>query len=140
MFRGTARPRSYATAAAALTAAALAASPAWAAHESNNRAELVGSTASGVAIVNYAKGAPDEWKSTVNVDGLAPGAYTFRVAGGPQNRIQPVCDFVIEDNGGRQGCSDQSADLSGFSRAEIVDATGAVVASGVFERRGGQRV
>ncbi len=40
---------------------------------------------------------------------------------------------------GTDGCSENRLPLAGFSRAEIVDESGAVVASGAFERRGNCR-
>lgn len=131
--------RTYRTVAVLAVAAAMAgtsSTAAFAAHESNNRAELTG-VGTGVAIVNYAKGAPAEWRSSVNVRGLPDGTHTFRVAGGPMPAPQTLCTFTVGD--GRSGCS-SDADLRGFTTAQIVDSSGTVVASGVFARRGGQRV
>ena len=125
-------------AAAGLVVAAL---PAQAAHESNNRAELTSALDSGVtgkSIVNYAKGAPNEWKSVARVSGLTPAtAYTFTV-NGPAG-IQEVCSFTTNTRGAG-GCTDGEKDLGGFGTAQIRDADGAVVASGSFDRRGGNRV
>ncbi len=120
------------------------------AHESNNRGELSGTqngnTISGQAIINYAKGAPKEWRSTVNVKGnLAAGTYTFAAnlvipsQGGVQpGQFQEICTFTVSGNGGRQGCS-ADTDLEGFSRVFILDSDGNIVAEGAAERRGGQR-
>ena len=121
------------------------AAPAFA-HESNNRADLSGTqdgtAIAGMAIVNYAKGAPREWRSTVNLKGeLDPGTYTFYVSLNGTNQTA-VCTFTVDENGGRQGCS-ADTDLPGFNMATVREgnmvAAGDVVASGTFDRRGGQR-
>lgn len=113
------------------------ASPALAAHNGNNKAALSGPTgATGDAIVNYSEGT-GTFSSTVNVSGLAPGSYTFTVSLNGNN-VQIICGFVV-DGSGRSGCSDQDRALAGFNRAEIRDASGAVVASGDFARRGNCR-
>lgn len=115
------------------------------AHESNNRAELTGmqdgTALSGTAIVNYAKGSPTEWQSTVNVKGdLDNGTYSFFVAGGPSGAAGTlVCTFTV-DGSGRQGCSADTPLEVGFARAEIREEDGTVIATGVFARRGGNRV
>lgn len=106
------------------------------AHESNNQATLSGAV-TGNAIVNYVAGR-EGWRSSVNVRGnLANGTYGFFVAGGPSgNAGQLVCTFTA--GRGRLGCS-ADTDLPGFTRAEIRDSDGNVVASGLFARRGGNR-
>lgn len=113
------------------------ASPALAAHNGNNMAELSGPTgATGSAIVNYSEGT-GTFNSSVNTSGLEPGAYSFTVSlnGGS---VQLICNFVV-DGSSREGCSDQDRSLAGFNRAEIRDASGSVVASGLFARRGNCR-
>ena len=112
------------------------ASNAYAAHESNNRAELMGDGVSGKAIVNYVKGT-EGWSSTARVMGLEAGEYTFAVNLNGTNQTV-VCTFT-SDGHGSEGCSDQDADLPGFNTAVILDSDGNVVASGIFERRGGGR-
>lgn len=117
---------------------------AFAAHESNNYAELTGvDGVTGKAHVNYVKGT-EGWSSTVSVFGLAPGDYVFAVRRTAAGAYQTVCAFTA-DGRGRDGCSDQDADLLGFTEGVIVrDANGngiadpgeVAVASGVFERRG----
>lgn len=112
------------------------------AHESNNSAALSGTqggeTIEGQAIINYAKGAPKEWRSTVNLRGdLDAGTYTFFV-NGPGGKTA-VCSFTVGESGGRQGCS-ADTDLEGFGTATVEDSGGNVVASGSFSRRGGMRV
>lgn len=95
--------RTYRTVAVLAVASAIAgtsSTAAFAAPESNNRAELTG-VGKGVAIVNYAKGAPAEWRSSVNVRGLPDGSFTFRVAGGPMPAPQTLCTFTVGD--GRSG-------------------------------------
>lgn len=107
------------------------------AHESNNKATLSGMV-TGTAIVNYLAGT-EGWRSSVNVRGdLANGTYGYYVAGGPSGDAGVlVCTFTV-DGGGRQGCS-ADTDLPGFTRAEIRDSDGNVIASGTFARRGGNR-
>ncbi len=120
------------------------ASSAFAAHESNNRANLTGDDGvSGKAIVNYVKGT-EGWSSNTSVFGLQPGEYVFAVRLRADGPFQTICAFTA-DGKGRDGCSDRDAVLMGFSQAVIVlDANGngeadmdeTVVASGTFERRG----
>ena len=133
-----AAPLALSLAAAGLVVAAL---PAQAAHESNNRAELTSAIDAGVAgkaVVNYAKGAPNEWKSVAQVSGLTPAtAYNFTV-NGPAG-VQLVCSFTTNAQGAGS-CTDGEKDLGGFGTAQIRAADGAVVASGSFDRRGGNRV
>lgn len=106
-------------------------------HLSNNRAELSGDGISGQAIVNYVKGT-QSWSSTVQVQGLEAGEYSFAVnRSGEDETI--VCTFTADGNGS-DGCSDQETDIPGFNTAVILDSDGNVVASGTFERRGGGRV
>ncbi len=110
------------------------------AHESNNRAQLTGmqdgNTITGTAIINYVAGT-EGWQSSVNLQGeLAPGTYTFFAIG--PGGVQPVCSFTVVTSDDRQGCS-ADTDLGGFGRAEVRDSAGNVVASGMFERRGGKR-
>ncbi len=112
------------------------------AHESNNRAELSGmqngNTIRGQAIINYVAGT-DGWRSTVNLRGkLAAGTYTFFAISPDGLTAMPVCSFTLNGRGGRQGCS-ADTDLGGFATAEVRDAAGNVVASGLFDRRGGAR-
>lgn len=111
------------------------------AHESNNQARLSGmqngNAITGNAIINYVAGR-DGWQSTVTLQGdLAPGTYTFFATGGP-GVLQEVCSFTVDEKGGRQGCS-ADTDLIGFASAEVQYQDGTVVASGIFERRGGKR-
>ena len=107
----------------------------YAGHESNNRAELTGAAGvTGHAIVNYVKGT-EGWTSTVSVQGLPDGIYTFAVrlnTGTPQ----AICSFEISGEG-RGGCRDNDAALMGFNQALILDGNDVVVAGGVFVRRGG---
>src|SRR5688572_21321956 len=87
-----------------------AAFPAYAAHESNNQAELMGANGiKGTAHVNYVKGT-EGWSSTVRVFGLAPGNYVFAVRLGATGTFQTVCTFSADDKGS-DGCSDQDAVL-----------------------------
>ncbi|MFP5309398.1 MAG: hypothetical protein ACLGIR_07450 [Actinomycetes bacterium] len=133
--------RTTATVLAILTSLLLLAtlaSPALAAHNGNNRADLASQTsdATGRAVVNYSEG-QGTFNGTVTVRGLEAGTYTFRVTlrGG---NITPVCELVAGGNGAA-GCSAQDLDLPGFNTAEIVDAGGNVVARGVFDRAGNCR-
>lgn len=110
------------------------------AHTANNQANLSGmqngNGITGNAITNYVAGR-DGWQSTVNLQGdLAAGTYTFFAIG--PGGVQPVCSFTVGGRGGRQGCS-ADTDLGGFARAEVQYQDGTVVASGIFERRGGNR-
>lgn len=110
------------------------------AHESNNKAGLSGTQngnlITGNAIINYVAGT-EGWQSSVNLQGdLASGTYTFFAIG--PGGVQPVCSFSVDGSGGRQGCS-ADTDLLGFMRAEVRYEDGTVVASGTFERRGGNR-
>jgi hypothetical protein len=114
----------------------LAAMPAQAAHEGNNRAELSGSAA-GTALVNYAKG-NGSWTAGARVAGLAPGTYTFTVTSPNGMTVMPVCTFEA-DGRGTDGCSARLEVLGGFATAEIRDAGGTVVSSGRFDRRGNCR-
>ena len=124
----------------ALALAAIAllgiASPASAAHNSNNKAELTGTTdpdITGVAIVNYQEGR-GTFNGSTRVDGLEPGEdYTFRVTG--PGGLQTICTFTANASGSG-GCSEQGLKLGGFTTAQIVDKNGTVVASGTFARRG----
>ncbi|CAN5623206.1 hypothetical protein BH23GEM9_BH23GEM9_27000 [soil metagenome] len=115
------------------------------AHESNNQAQLSGmqngTAITGVAIVNaiVTRGQVTGWRSAVNVQGdLAPGTYFFTVNlnGGNQTT---VCSFTVdEERGGRQGCN-ADTNLPGFNRVEIRDSENSIIASGTFDRRGGNR-
>jgi hypothetical protein len=113
------------------------------AHESNNSADLSGmqggTMITGKAIINYAKGAPKEWRSTVNVRNLQPGIYTFAVNRAMGTGFQTICTFTVSIKGGRQGCS-ADTDLDGFTEAFILDSAGNIVARGIFDRRGVNRV
>lgn len=112
------------------------ASPALAAHNGNNMAELSGPGGTGTAIVNYSEGT-GTFSSSVNTSDLAPGQYTFTVSLNGNNP-QVICTFVV-DGSSREGCSNQDQGLAGFNRAEIRDAAGVVVTSGTFARRGNCR-
>lgn len=103
-----------------------------------------GDRITGQAIVNYAKGAPEdrEWPATVNLRGdLDAAIYTFYVSldGADQTAI---CTFTVRENGGRQGCTG-NVPLPGFNTATVregdMDSNGEIVATGTFTRRGGQR-
>lgn len=130
--------RTTATVLAILTSllllAALA-SPALAAHNGNNRADLEGD-ATGRAVVNYSEG-QGSFNGTVTVKGLEEGKlYTFQVTLNGGN-ARTVCTLVAGANGAA-GCSAQDLDLPGFNTAEIVDADG-IVADGKFDRAGNCR-
>mgnify|MGYP000583818432 FL=1 len=120
-------------------ALALLPSLAQGAHESNNRALLMSEDgpAYGSAIVNYVKGR-ESWTATVQVHGLPAGVYWFAVRLN-DGELQPVC-MIEADGDGVARCSNQQFDLGGFNEAVIVDDEGGIVASGIFERRGGKRV
>jgi hypothetical protein len=114
------------------------------AHESNNRAELTGmqdgTQISGHAIINAIvnRGQVTGWRSTISVQGdLAAGTYTVFVNLNGSNQTA-VCSFTVSDMGGRQGCS-ADTNLPGFNTVEVRDASGNIVASGIFDRRGGNR-
>ncbi len=114
-----------------------------AAHESNNRALLEGDDAAiqGHAIVNYVKG-KESWTASVLVQDLPAGSYWFAVrfnSGGTIGEPQPICMLEVGDEG-MAACADSMFDLGGFHEALILDAEGNIVASGFFERRGGNRV
>jgi hypothetical protein len=112
------------------------AASAYADHLSNSRAELSGHGISGHAIVNYVRGT-EGWSSTVTVHGLEAGEYTFAVNASGANQTT-ICTFTSDGNGS-DGCSDQETAIPGFNTAVVLDAHGEVVASGMFERRDGQR-
>lgn len=115
----------------------LGASPASAAHNGNNRAELSGEGSSGNAVVNYSEG-QGTFNGTTKVTGLEPGeTYTFTVNLNGDNP-QEICEFVAGRNGAG-GCAAQGLPLAGFSQAAILDDAGATVASGTFDRRGNCR-
>jgi hypothetical protein len=127
--------------AAGTAALVLPALPAQAAHEANNKAQLSGD-ASGTAIVNYIEGRDSQqWTANARVQGLEPGTYSY-VLIAPKNNgggeVATVCTFEA-DGKGSDGCSNSSFDTGGFATAEIQDEDGDVVASGTFERRGGNR-
>jgi hypothetical protein len=118
-----------------LLLAALAA-PALAAHNGNNRADLAGE-ATGRAVVNYSEGR-GTFNGTVTVKGLEAGEYTFQVRSPNGQVTAEVCDLVAGKNGAA-GCSAQDLELPGFATGEIVDAEGAILATGVFDRAGNCR-
>lgn len=123
----------------ALAAVALLgiASPASAAHNGNNKAELTGPRGvTGTAIVNYSEG-QGTFNATARVAGLPAGTYTFAVFNAA-NGSQTICTFT-SDGTGTAGCSAQHLELEGFGVARIVDSSGAIVASGNFARRGNCR-
>ncbi len=113
------------------------ASTANAAHFGNNRAEITGTTdsdATGKAVVNYSKG-QGTFNGTITVRNLEPNQmYTFTVSG------MFVCDGFANSQGTFQ-CSAQRLDLGSFSTAEVRlgNQTGAIVASGDFDRGGNCR-
>lgn len=113
------------------------------AHESNNQSVLSGTqdgnAISGNAIINYVKGV-EGWQSTVSLSGnLAPDTYTFYAVAPMGGALRTICSFTVTDqNGGRKGCS-ANTDVAGFATAQIQDSNGNIVASGTFERRGGNR-
>jgi hypothetical protein len=116
------------------------AAPAFAAHNGNNYAELTGvqgtDVITGTAVINYSEG-QGTFNSTLNASGLDAGDYRFTV-NGPAG-VQEICTFTVS-GGGRQGCSAQDQALGGFGSAQIREAgSGAIVASGTFERRGNCR-
>lgn len=110
-----------------------------AAHNGNNRAEIVGPgdpDASGRAIVNYREGTGTFYGS-ITVRNLNPGdTYTFLVRGAMGEQV--ICSGEANDQGVFT-CSEQNLTLNGFGTAVVRDSTGAEVASGVFERRGNCR-
>ncbi len=112
------------------------------AHNSNNQASLSGSqngnAISGNAIINYVAGR-EGWQSTVNLQGtLAADTYTFYAVAPNGVTLRFVCSFTLDGQGGRQGCS-ADTDLLGFATAQVRDSEGNIVASGMFDRRGGNR-
>jgi hypothetical protein len=124
--------------AGAATAAALAvaAAPAHAAHNGNNKAPLRGDGVTGTAILNYSEGT-GTFSGTANVLGLVEGedySYVVNLNGGNE---QTICTFTA--GAGSSGCSANGLTLPGFNRAEIEDSAGNAVASGTFERRGNCR-
>ena len=125
--------------AAGTTALLLTALPAQAAHESNNKAELTGVGTTGTAIVNYIEGrTTQQWTGNVRVRGLAVGDYSYVLVSPTGADAATVCTFTAAANGSA-GCSNSSFDTGGFATAQVRNEAGAVVASGTFERRGGQR-
>ncbi|MDQ3380098.1 MAG: hypothetical protein M3546_07220 [Actinomycetota bacterium] len=132
--------------AAAFAALLVLAGAALAAHNGNNRAELVGvgaeADASGVAIVNYSEGQGD-FNGNVTVSGLMPNTvYSFYVVSPAGVTIAPFVCTGTSDAAGVFTCSAQHRVLPGFATAQIrlgTAATGTVVASGTFERRGNCR-
>lgn len=110
-----------------------------AAHNGNNKAELVGTgdpDATGQAVVNYREGT-GTFNGTVTVRNLEPGeTYTFMVRGATGET------FICEDEANSVGtftCSAQNLTLPGFGSAAVRDSSGNEVATGVFERRGNCR-
>lgn len=123
----------------AMLGVALFAGTALGAHNGNNRAELTGTgdpDATGVAIVNYSEG-KGTFNGNVTVSNLTPGeTYTFLVRGATGERT--ICSGTA-DAAGTFSCSAQGLTLPGFGTAVIRDASGAEVATGVFQRRGNCR-
>jgi hypothetical protein len=123
----------------------LLALPASAAHNGNNRADLAGDGITGRSVANYIagsdKGAGESHTHGFNVSaqvrGLDAGAYTLQVRSPNGQVVTPVCDFVATGRGSA-GCQ-ENLDLGGFLTAEIADAAGTVVASGVYDRAGNCR-
>ncbi len=112
-------------------------SPASAAHNGNNKAELTGAGGvTGTAVVNYSEGR-STFNGTTSVAGLPAGTYTFTVFNAA-NGSQLICTFT-SDGTGAAGCSAQDLKLKGFGVARILNSGGAIVASGAFARRGNCR-
>jgi hypothetical protein len=106
------------------------ATPAFADHNSNNRATFTGA-ASGTAISSYSEGR-GTFNAAISVRDLAPGDYSYTV-NGPAG-VQLICEFTVGASG-IGGCSDQGLRLGGFTTAEIRQG-GAVVDSDLFTRQG----
>lgn len=109
-----------------------------AAHESNNKAML---GESGIVIVNYVKG-KDTWNAAALVHDLPAGTYQLAVrfnAGGVVGEPQEVC-LLTSDGTGPVACNESQFDLGGFHEALVLDMDGNIVLSGLFDRRGGNRV
>lgn len=122
---------------------AISAMPAPAAHMSNNKADLTSdvSPANGKAIVNYVKGTAT-WNATVSIQDLPEGIYFLVVRANTEagtGPFQAVCTLETDGKGGAS-CSVQDFDLGGFHEALVVDLDGNIILSGLFERRGGNRV
>lgn len=125
---------------ALLSLAALAVSgTALAAHNGNNKAELTGAGGvTGSAVVNYSEGR-STFNGNITVSGLAPNtAYSFFVNGAGSTPGRLICSGT-SDSSGTFTCSAQKLTLPGFASAELRTSSGAVVASGVFARRGNCR-
>ena len=135
--------------AAGLGASVALASPAYAAHEANNKVDFAATAAApaadGFAISNLTG---DGWQNLIHVDGLAATTtYTwFGIGGG---RTQPICSLTTDADGDGM-C--RSTVNSFLGRTEVRDAAGTVVLSaagstdddnavedGEIERRGGER-
>ncbi|MBA2331900.1 MAG: hypothetical protein H0V94_03820 [Actinobacteria bacterium] len=130
--------RTYLVALLALAALAFSGT-ALAAHNGNNKAELTGAGGvSGTAIVNYSEG-QGTFNGTITVNGLAPNtSYSFFVNGAASSPGRLICSGT-SDSSGTFTCNAQKLTLLGFASAELRTSGGAVVASGVFERRGNCR-
>jgi hypothetical protein len=118
--------------AVAFAALVATATPAFADHNSNNRATFTGA-ASGTAIVNYSEG-QGTFNASISARDLEPGTYTFTVSLNGAN-VQTICTFTVNASG-NGGCSDQGRGLAGFNTAEIRNTSGDVVDRDVFTRQG----
>ncbi|SDX14786.1 hypothetical protein [Marinobacter mobilis] len=108
-------------------------------HLANNTAELNGVEGSGIggqAMVNFVSG-NGSWTAEAQVRGLQPGAYSFAVRLGA-SAPETVCTFMA-DGRGSNGCSNTGFDIGGFGEGLILDDNGNVIASGSFDRNGGNR-
>lgn len=110
-----------------------------AAHNGNNKADIVGTgdpDAAGRAIVNYREGT-STFNGSITVRNLEPGeVYTFLVRGATGE--EAICSAEASDQGVFT-CSAQDLTLNGFGTAVVRDSAGTEVASGDFERRGNCR-
>ncbi len=112
------------------------AGPALADHNANNRATFT-QGAAGTAIASYSEGT-GLFNAGISARELAPGTYTYRVAGGMTNGVpnepQPICRFAVR-SAGTGSCHASDLRLKGFTKAEIVR-DGTVVSTATFVRQG----
>ncbi len=114
-----------------------------AAHNGNNKAQLVGvgteTDATGQAIVNYREGT-GTFNGTVTVRNLMAGeTYEFYVTGAAAGDAGVLICSGEASNSGLFRCSAQALALPGFTTAEVREGDGDVVATGTFLRRGNCR-
>ncbi len=111
-----------------------------AAHNGNNKADLVGTgdaDASGQSVVNYREGT-GTFNARVSVMNLSPGAsYTFFVRTAAGGEVAVCTDTA--SNQGTFSCGAQNLTLPGFVSAVVRDSAGVEVASGAYDRRGNCR-